>query len=526
MTDERVLCRDWVCRGAPADGGLRVRLPPSALWGLRDNRRKQGTEEQRPARLPTDPFVRSLPMNDSPSIRTLLNESLLAPHVQAICGDVHAVGGHALLVGGCVRDALLGLESKDIDIEVYGVAPDRLLHLLSERYAIDLVGQAFGVVKIHGLPIDVSLPRRESKTGLGHKGFEVHSDPTMTPEEAALRRDFTVNSMAYDPLNQELIDPFNGRGDLADRVLRHTSAKFAEDPLRILRGMQFAARFDMEVAPETVAVSRTLEPEGLPRERIFDEWQKLVLKGVRPSRGLTFLHDCGWIRHFPELHALVGCEQDPEWHPEGDVWTHTLHCMDAFAAERIGDEWENLVVGFAVLCHDLGKPATTVFERGRWRSPGHEEAGEAPTRAFLGRMTTQRDLIDQVVPLVVHHLRPKLLHQAGSSDAAVRRLATKVRIDRLVRVSRADGQGRPPRPFDDSPHGAWLLERAQALRVETAQPTPLVMGRHLLELGVEEGPHLGRILKACYTAQLNGDIATIEEGIALAVRLSKQDEIP
>ena len=285
----------------------------------------------------------------------------------------------------------------------------------------------------------------------------------------------------------------------------------------MLRGMQFAARFNLEVAPETASLCRTIEPEGLAHERIFEEWRKLILSGIRPSRGLKFLRDCQWVRYFPELEALIGCQQDPDWHPEGDVWTHTLHCMDAFATERAGNEWEDLVVGFAVLCHDLGKPSTTRFEDGRLRSKGHEEAGEAPTRSFLGRMTNQNTLVEAVVPLVCNHLRPGELFNAQAGDGAVRRLAHRVgRIDRLVRVAKADQMGRPPIQLDGFPAGEWLLERARALEVENAEPKPIMMGRHLIGLGLTPGPHFGAILKTCYEAQIEGEFSTLEEGVEYA----------
>ncbi len=440
--------------------------------------------------------------------------------VHAVCELVRAEpGGRALLVGGCVRDAVLGRPAEDIDIEVYGVAPERLTQVLGARFRIDLVGAAFGVLKLHGMPVDVSLPRRESKAGLGHRGFEIRSDPHLSYAEAAARRDFTINSMAADPLTGELIDPFRGVQDLEARILRHTSDHFAEDPLRVLRGMQFAARLGCAVAPETVELCRTIEPEGLAQERVFDEWKKLILQGIAISRGLGFLEDCAWIRHYPELEALVGCAQEPDWHPEGDVWVHTLHCMDAFAGGRTGDEREDLVVGFAVLCHDFGKPATTAFEDGRIRSLGHEAAGEAPARAFLGRMTNQADLIDAVVPLVTHHLRPQQYHEAGAGDGAIRRLARAVgRIDRLVRVADADMQGRPGLPRKEFAAGAWLLARAEALAVKDAAPRPIVMGRHLIALGFAPGPALGSLLAACYEAQLDGAFATLDDGIEFARR--------
>ena len=439
--------------------------------------------------------------------------------VRAVCADVAREGGRAFLVGGCVRDAALGRQPQDADIEVFGVPAARLQALVGARFAVDLVGEAFGVLKIHGVPVDVSLPRRESKSGLGHKGFTVFSDPDLAYEEAAARRDFTINAMSFDPLGGALIDPFGGMRDLAGGVLRHTSPRFAEDPLRVLRGMQFAARFDFGVAPATVVLCRAIEPEGLARERIFAEWKKLVVDGARPSRGLAFLDECGWVRYYPELAAMIECPQEPDWHPEGDVWVHTLHCMDAFAGERLGDPYEDLVVGFGVLCHDFGKPPTTAYEGGRIRSRGHERAGEEPTRAFLGRMTGQTDLIEDVVALVAHHLRPQQLHYARAGDSAIRRLARSVRrIDRLVRVARADRAGRPGHPDDAFPEGDWLLAEARRLAVADAAPAPLVLGRHLIALGLEPGPHFGPILDACYEAQLDGEFATVEDGIAFAER--------
>lgn len=439
--------------------------------------------------------------------------------VRSLCLQVQAAGGRALLVGGCVRDQLLGLPAKDFDLETYGLAPRTLLGLLESQYGVNLVGQSFGVIKIKGLPIDVSIPRRESKAGLGHKGFEVLSDPLLTPAEAARRRDFTMNAIAVDPLTRERLDPFGGVDDLQRRILRHVSAQFAEDPLRVLRGMQFIARFDLAVAPETVALCAQLDPEGLAPERQFEEWTKLLLQGIRPSRGLAFLRDCGWIRYYPELAALIGCPQDPEWHPEGDVWIHTQHCLDAFAGGRTGDAWEDLVVGLAVLCHDLGKPATTAFADGRYRSPGHAEQGEGPTRSLLMRLTRQTDLVEAVVPLVLHHMRPSELHRCGLSASAVRRLSRKVgRIDRLVRVARCDSLGCPPSSDRTFPAGDALLERARALELERQAPQPLILGRHLIALGLTPGPRFGPILDRCFEAQLNGAFATVNDGLAFARR--------
>lgn len=443
-----------------------------------------------------------------------IEDTALRAALDHIARDVVAAGGKILVVGGSVRDACLGLPAKDLDLEVFGMSPDRLQGLLTQRFDLDLVGRSFGVLKIRHLPIDVSIPRRESKRGLGHRGFEIFSDPDLDLEAAARRRDFTMNAMAWDPLSRELLDPYGGARDLEARVLRHVSEQFGEDPLRVLRAMQMAARFELRVAEDTVELCRTIEPEGLPRERILDEWKKLLLRGQRISLGLEFLRDCGWIAYFPELEELIDCPQEPEWHPEGDVWIHTLHVLDAFAGERIEDPWEDLVVGFGCLCHDLGKPATTQMEDGRIRSKGHEEAGEAPTRSFLGRLTDQQSLVEQVVALVREHLKPIVLYKAEASAAAIRRLARRVgRIDRLVRVARADHAGRPPLPFDGFPAGEWLLAKAGELELERQAPRPMVLGRHLIDLGETPGPHFKPLLDRCFEAQIDGEFHDLEGGL-------------
>jgi len=449
-----------------------------------------------------------------------VEDSATRSALDAICSAVRAAGGNARLVGGCVRDAVLGLSATDLDIEVYGIEAAALVELLSSHFGLDLVGESFGVIRLRNLPIDVSLPRRESKRGLGHRGFEIDSDPQMDPRDAASRRDFTINAIALDPEGGRVFDPFDGVADLKNRILRHTTDKFAEDPLRVLRGMQFAARFELQPAFETIELCRQIEPEGLAPERIFGEWKKLILRGTRPSLGLAFLRDCGWIRHFPELEALIGCEQNPRWHPEGDVWTHILHCMDVFAKERIGIEREDLIVGFGVLCHDLGKPATTIRgEDGHITAKNHELIGVDLTRQFLGRLTGEEKLIEEVVPLVACHLAPIRLLKSKSNvgDAAIRRLARRVgRIDRLVRVSCADLRGRPPLVVDSFEAGDWLLERARELSVDAQPPKPLLMGRHLIELGFEPGPHFGRVLEECFARQIEGEFDTLEAGLECA----------
>jgi tRNA nucleotidyltransferase (CCA-adding enzyme) len=435
--------------------------------------------------------------------------------VRSIARAVAARGGRAWLVGGCVRDVLLGMGRKDFDLEIFGVAPAELRALLEREHEVYDVGRAFGVLKLKGLPIDVALPRRETKVARGHRGFDVEADPSLDLVSAAQRRDLTINAIYEDPLTGELADPLDGRRDLAARTLRHASPRFVEDPLRVLRVMQFAARLEFAVAPETIGLCRSLDLAELPRERLEDEWKKLLLQGRAPSRGLRFLRECGALRFFPELAALDGCPQDPEWHPEGDVLVHTGHVLDHFATGRVGDR-SDWIVGLALLCHDLGKPATTSNADGRIRSPGHSEAGEAPARSFLARLTAEAEVVEAVVALVLHHLRPMELYKVKAGDAAIRRLATQVNLRLLVRVARHDDAGRPPRPVDDFPAGRWLLERAEALAAADAAPRPIVLGRHLIELGLAPGKEFKPLLEKCFEAQLDGAFSDLEGGLAFA----------
>jgi len=455
----------------------------------------------------------------------------LPAQLLAILRAVRAVG-RPWLVGGCVRDWLLGLESKDFDIEVAGTEFATLARVLAPFGASDLVGQSFGVIKLRvaSAEYDFSLPRRESKTGAGHRGFAVTPDPALSPAEAAARRDFTINAIAYDPLADAIIDPHGGRADLAARVLRHTSAAFTEDPLRVLRGMQFAARFDLTLAPATADLARSIIDRyaELPVERVWGEWEKWAVKSTVPSRGLAVLDATGWIAHFPEIAALRGVPQEPLWHPEGDVFTHTGHCLDALArlpAWRESAAGRRRYLMLAVLAHDFGKPTTTAYQerRGtlRWMSPGHEAAGGPLAETLLARIGAPLELISWVRPLVEQHLA----HQRAQpppgggppefTDSAVRRLARKLApatIDDLCLVLQADHLGRPPLVSPDTVQRIEALAaKARALAVRDEAPRPLILGRHLVELGLQPGPPFKSIIDACAEAQMEG-VFTDEAG--------------
>jgi len=451
----------------------------------------------------------------------------------AIARSVQQAGGRALVVGGWVRDRLLGRIAKDLDLEVFGVPADRLRALLEPLGRVDTVGESFTVYKIG--EIDVSLPRRESKTGRGHTGFTVDGDPALSIEEASRRRDFTINAISEDPLTGEILDPFHGRRDLEARRLRVVDPRtFGDDSLRVLRALQFAARFELTADEETKALCRSIPLDDLPPERVWGEIEKLLLQATRPSIGLALALELGVVgRLWPELQALVGCPQEPEWHPEGDVWVHTLMVVDEARTRIDGiDGLDKLERGPAVammlgaVCHDLGKPATTALIDGRLRSPGHEEGGVAPATALLDRLNVHSldgyDVRHAVLGLVAHHLKPSAFRKAATpvSDGAFRRLAQKVNLELLARFAKADCHGRGG-TFDCSAMD-WFLERARTLGVEHAAPAPIVLGRHLLALGVAPGPRMGEILKAIYERQLDGQVTTVDEGLACARTLLGQ----
>ncbi len=437
--------------------------------------------------------------------------------------------GRPRLVGGGVRDWLLGLEPKDFDVEVAGVDFETLQRALASFGSTDVVGRSFGVLKVRnrrGTEYDFSLPRRESKTGAGHRGFAVEPDPTLSDAEAAARRDFTINAIALDPFTGELVDPHGGRRDLDARVLRHTSAAFSEDPLRVLRAMQLAARFQLTLAPETAALCRSIAGTfaELPVERVWHEWEKWATKSTQPSRGLAVLEETGWLHHFPEVAALRGTPQEPEWHPEGDVFVHTQLCLDALVALdtwRAAAPGQRRILTFAVLAHDFGKPTTTerAERRGalRWISPGHEAAGGPIAEMFLRRIGAPLDVDPAVRSLVVNHLA----HHHGQTtftDPSVRRLARRLApatIDELAAVMRADSNGRPPLTSPET-HARIdeLVARAHALALADAAPKPILLGRHLVTLGHRPGPEFKPVLEAAFEAQLDGAFADEAGGLA------------
>lgn len=451
-----------------------------------------------------------------------------------IAVEITNCGGRTILVGGVVRDLLLNLPLKDFDLEIYGIDNfDTLKAILTKYGSVNEVGKAFAVLKFTAKKIeaDFAFPRTENKIGKGHKGFQIISDPNLDFKEAAQRRDFTINSMGIDLTTHEFLDPFNGKKDLLEkRLIKHVGPKFTEDPLRVYRAMQFAARFNLTIHPETVEIAKTCDLTELPKERIFEEVKKMFLLSKKPSIGLRYWPKLGIIKVFPELEALIGVPEEPLWHPEGDVWTHTLMVVDEMAKTKQGDSKKDLVFLLAALTHDFGKPKTTAYIEGSWRSRGHEDEGVEPAKNFLMRLTNETDLIGEVLKLVKEHLKPALLYKDNLknpvSDGAIRRLSLRVNILDLLKIAEADHFGRTTADAIERefPAGEWLLKKAQELQVKDEKPKPLIMGRDLIDLGFKSSPELGKILKACFELQLEGTLTTKEELLNYARNLPENKD--
>ncbi|MBK8188944.1 MAG: HD domain-containing protein [Vampirovibrionales bacterium] len=444
---------------------------------------------------------------------------------ETIREEIESAGGRAYMVGGSVRDMLCGHIYKDIDTEVYGMSADALVGVLGRFGEVNTVGASFGVIKLRagGEEFDFSLPRRDSRVGVGHRGFMVEVDHTMTVSEAARRRDFTINAISVDRAGC-IIDPYGGVDDLRARRLRHTSEAFAEDPLRVLRGFQFAGRMRLTVTRPTAALCRSLirEYPTLARERVWGEWEKWASKSETPSLGLEFLVSTGWVALYPEIAAMLRVPQDQEWHPEGSVYLHTKHVVDAAMAiarrEGLSAERRATLV-FAALCHDMGKPATTQRSEtsGRWVAPGHAEAGVEPARRFMESIGAPRAMIEEVAELVAFHMR----HIGFTGGRAARRLAATMKATTpymLGLIMEADHSGRPwTGEFIMPADGAAFVAEMDAAMTAVQ---PILMGRHLIAVGMRPGPAMGRVLRMVHEAQVEGEVASFDQALAMAMRLA------
>lgn len=436
--------------------------------------------------------------------------------IDRISHQIRSRGGRAMYVGGVVRDRLLGIEPKDVDIEVYGLEPGELEELLGSHGKVRLVGRQFGVLRLEGLGVEWSLPRRDSSG----RHPRVSVDPDMSFREASRRRDLTMNAMLRDVLTGELEDPWNGQEDIRSGVLRTPDTElFVQDPLRFYRVMQFVARFAMQPDEQLQGTCRVMDITGVSRERIEEEFEKMWLRSSRPSLGLRWLKSTGRLDEvLPELVRLEKTGQDPQWHPEGDVWGHTLQVVDAAAGLRTGNRERDLMLMWAALLHDIGKPDTTVVRGGRVRSPEHDKIGAGIADSVLQRIVGRQELRRGVVKLVAQHMKPLQFHQNKSSEKAFKRLALKLHpeanLELLARLAQADYRGTNPEsdtPYDsDSEMLEWFRGMIRRSRVESEPEKPVLLGRHLLD-EMPSGPGMGEVLDEAYRIQLEEGIVDRDE---------------
>jgi len=437
-----------------------------------------------------------------------------------------------LIVGGFVRDRLMGIPCADVDMEVYGLNYSQIVNAISNAgFSTDLVGKAFGIVKVDNY-IDVSVPRRENKRGVGHKDFEINHDPNMTAREAAARRDFTINSIAM-TINGEIIDPFGGEADLRAGILKATSNAFSEDPLRVLRGMQFAGRFGFVMDAKTIRMSVAMKDEykHLPKERVFSEWHKWAVKSRYPSKALALLLETRWVENFPELNRLVGLEQEKEWHPEGDVYSHTGCALDAaigICNRRGFTSEQREAVMFGVLGHDFGKATTTttVMRHGIERiiSHRHAAAGRTMVLNFMDSIKSPLKLREIAAILTAEHMSHISRRKDKLTERMVRRLAVRLHpatIDLWAAVCESDASGRHPLP-PTNPVAQWE-EAAVKLCVQANRPKPILMGRHLITEGYEPGVEMGKLLDAAFEAQLDGEFIDLNSALEFVHKQQQKD---
>ncbi len=447
--------------------------------------------------------------------------------LEEILIELKSIGVLPILVGGCVRDSFFNLPIKDYDIELFNINSLEIIEKTLKKFGtLKEVGKSFGVLILSadGFDFDFALARIEKKIAFGHKGFEVTTNSKLSFQEASLRRDFTINSIGYNYFEAKFLDPHNGIQDLENRVLRHIKDEiFVEDPLRVYRAIQFTSRFNLNIDSKTFELCKQMvennELEELPKQRVFEEFKKLFLKSEKPSIGLKLLKALKVLNHFPELEALVGCIQDKRYHPEGDVWVHTLMTLDELAKIKIDDEYRKLYLFYALLCHDLGKPFCTKEINGKITSYKHEALGVEPTITLLNRLTDEKKFIEKIVPLVKNHLTPFSLYEAKSSIKAVKRLSLRCNIEDLCIIALADCKGRDIKDKDKCDKAiSWLLENARKMNISEEGIKPLVQGRDLIQLGLSPSKEFKIILDYALNLQIDEDLD--KEEILEKIRLN------
>jgi len=480
---------------------------------------------------------------------------ILAPRFPEKDFFVRKFGANVYAVGGYVRDLILGINGDNVDLVDLLICHhpiEDIVKALESDGRVNQVGKSFGVIKfkIHERTYDIALPRKDRPAESdirGHKDFIIHADPDLPIEEDLSRRDFRCNSIALRLQDGLVIDPLNGREDIKNRIIRLTNPKaFPDDPLRVLRAARFASVLGFEIDKEVYQASKNIDLSGLSLERVTDETFRILLESPQPSIGLEELFKLSALRQlFPELYPLSLCIQDSVFHPEQDgfghhtVWQHTKITVEQ--AARLADQYnlvqeEKLALLLAALYHDVGKSRTTAweFKKGRMviTSSGHDIASAEITHSAFERMKifswNGYDLRRTVPTLIrCHHRASELWANKNEvTKKAFNRLAVDIdgNIELLVLLDAADRAGRSDEPVKGlDREGLWLLDKFKEMDVSKKTIQPLILGRDLIELGVEPGRDMGRILKNLYERQLDNEFDTIEGGLKIAKKWIEED---
>ncbi|MDY2737242.1 CCA tRNA nucleotidyltransferase [Intestinibacter sp.] len=419
-----------------------------------------------------------------------------------IAKQVSKNGGQTFLVGGCVRDEILGKEIKDVDIEVHNIEVEKLLEILSSLGEVKKIGASFGVFNLKGYDIDIAMPRKEKSSGRGHRDFEIYVDPFIGFKEAAKRRDFTMNALMKDILTGEVIDSFGGVYDLKNKIIRHVNDEsFCEDPLRVFRAAQFASRFDFKIDQKTIDLSSKMDLSALAFERVFEELKKALLKSDKPSvffEALRYMNQLStW---FKEIEDLIGVKQPKEHHPEGDVFNHTMLVLNQ-AAKLRQDAKDPLAFMLAAMCHDFGKAVTTkIDENGKVTSYKHELESVKITEAFLDRLN-KVNLKKEVLNLVELHMKPNQMYNIAKKKSMMKLWDEAICPEDLILLARADSLGR------DKIHDYDEIEkilRASLEDYKNLMKKPEITGKDLIALGLKPGQEFSEYIKFGHKLHLSG----------------------
>lgn len=422
-------------------------------------------------------------------------------------------GGRTFYVGGYVRDKLLNIENKDVDIEVHGISEDTLYKILKSLGTPLAYGSSFGVYSLSGHNIDIALPRSEKLIGKKHTDFRIDVDPFIGYKNACKRRDITINALMMDVLTGEILDYYSSINDLNNKIIRYVDKdSFFEDPLRVLRVAQFAARLQFKVDEDTIDLCKNIDLSYLSRERIEEELRKALLKANKPSIFFDVLNKMNQLSYwFKEVEDLINIKQDPIYHPEGDVYIHTMQVLDRCAKYRdvVSDAYSFMLLG---LTHDFGKTITSEEIDGRIHAYNHEIDGVPLVETFLKRISNRKDVIKYVKNMVTMHMEPnKKANNHSSIKSTNKMFYNCISPKDLIYFSICDS--------GKTDNLNFLNERYKIY--EEIINKPFVTGNDLIKAGIKPNEDFHKLLE--YATKLR--LANVDKDSALKQTLAYYKDI-